>query len=295
VPIDIASYRRWEGRAHPTPLAAFAIASTMIRRRMKIKLVRFIVGAFLFLPSLIASVIFYFGRMSGDMLSSLGGGNVKNVNLLAVANQTFDTAIGFWAGLLAALVGAPLIAEDRRAHALPLYFSRPIGHIEYVAGKAMCAASFLACMLLLPRIILYAVDIGLSDAGGSAVAQLPTLLNSCVVGVLGVVIFTAISLGVSSVTERPTYGSLFLIGVIVITTALAFHLRVLDPTWLVVSPDACVLRIGMDLVEVPPLPGLAVPIVKELPVGEAWIGFGAWCALGFGVLFLRVRRVEVVT
>lgn len=295
MPIDIASYRRWEGRARATPMAAFAIASTMIRRRLKIRFIRLILGAFAFMPSLFAAAFFYFGRIGGDILESFGSSGLREANLLAFANQTFDSIVGFWAGLLAALVGAPLIAEDRRAHALPLYFSRPIGHVEYVAGKAMCAAAFLALLLVMPRIFLYAVEVGLSDVEGTAMRQLPTFLSSCVVGAVGVAVFTSIALGVSSVTERPTYASLFLLGIVVLTSGLAFHLRELDSTWLAISPYACVQRIGIDLVEVPARARSGSLFLDALPVREAWIGAGVWTAVGLGALFLRVRRVEVVT
>ena len=217
------------------------------------------------------------------------------MNLLAVLNRVFDKQIGFWGFLLAALVGAPLIAEDRRARALPLYFSRPIGHVEYVLGKAASAAFFLCLLLILPRVSMYVINVAFSD--GVAFKQLPTLLRSCADGALGVVLLTSIALGVSSLTERPTYAALFLLGLGVILTGLSHFLAhvLRDPSWLAVSPYACVHRIGLDLLPVPPQLSQDTEFLEKLGVREAWMGFGAWTALGLGTLVARVRRVEVVT
>ncbi len=300
MPIDIASYRRWEGRARPTPLAALAIASTMIRRRMRNRFVRIIIFGFTLLSSGLATIIFYFtlqGHGKPRLQRQLREFGLENVNVLALLNRLFDTQVGFWGVLLAALVGAPLIAEDRRARALPLYFSRPIGHIEYVLGKAASAAFFLALLLILPRICMYGSEVAFSDAEGVALRQLPTLLRSCADGALGVVLLTSISLGVSSLTERPTYAALFLLGVAVLTTGLSHFLShvLRDPAWLAVSPWACVHRIGLDLLPVPPQFGSDTAYLEALKVRGAWTGFGLWTALSLGTLVARVRRVEVVT
>jgi ABC-type transport system involved in multi-copper enzyme maturation permease subunit len=299
VPIDIASYRKWEGRAKATPLAALAIASTMVRRRMRLRLVKWIVGAFTLLPSGFAMLAFYFslegeGPVSGSQLARLG---LADVNMLGILNLVFDQAVGSFAILFAALVAAPLIAEDRRAHALPLYFSRPIGHIEYVVGKAASAAFFLALLLVLPRICMYLVEVGFSETDGTAMRQMPTLLGSCATGAIGVVLVTSIGLGVSSLTERPTYAALTLLGVGAIMAGLAFHLAEgLDkPSLLALSPYACVQRIGMEFIDVPAALRSELNFLSGMPIRAAWTGAGIWTALSLGVLILRVRRVEVVT
>ncbi len=300
MPIDIASYRRWEGRARPTPLAALGIAGTMIRRRMKLKIVRVIVFVFSVVASGFAALVFYLtlaGRGDPMIQNQIRQFGFENVNLLAILNRLFDSVIGFWAFLLAALVGAPVIAEDRRAHALPLYFSRPIGHLDYVLGKAASAAFFLALLLILPRISMYAMEVAFSEVEGTAWRQMPTLLRSCAAGALGVALFTSISLGVSSLTERPTYAALFLLGFGVLTTGIAHFLaEVLDDRgWLALSPYTCVHRIALHLLPVPIDLSEDTAYLEELGIRTAWFGAGAWILAGIAVLVARVRRVEVVT
>jgi len=299
VPIDIASYRRWEGRARPTPFSALAIATTMVRRRMRLRLVRWIVGGFTVVPCVFAMLAFYAslqgeGPIDRSTVDRLG---LADVNMLGILNFLFDQMAGFFAMLFAALVAAPLIAEDRRAHALPLYFSRPIGHIEYIVGKAASAAFFLALLLVLPRVCMYLVEVGFSETDGTAMRQMPTFLASCATGAIGVVLVTSIGLGVSSLTERPTYAALTLLGVGVIMAGLSFHLALAlgKPSLLALSPYACVQRIGMELMVIPEALRAEMNALSVMPIRAAWTGVSIWTALSLGVLVLRVRRVEVVT
>ncbi|HEX5138406.1 MAG TPA: ABC transporter permease subunit [Planctomycetota bacterium] len=300
MPIDIASYRAWEGRARPAPLAALGIAATTIRRRLRIRIVRIIVFVFLVVSTGAAALVFYgtlTGRGDPRVQEQIRRFGFENVDVLAILNRLFDIAIGFWAFVLAALVGAPVIAEDRRARALPLYFSRPIGHIDYVLGKAMSAAFFLALLLIVPRIAMYGMDIAFADAKGAAWDHMPTFLRSCAVGALGVALFTSLSLGVSSLFERPAYAALFLLGLGALLSVTSLFLAdVLEsPGWLALSPYACVHRIAIDLLPVPIGLSDDTAALEKLGIGTAWTGYAAWTALGLFVLTLRVRRVEVVT
>jgi len=300
VPIDVASYRRWEGRARPTRLAAIAIAAAMVRRRMRNRLVRFIIGSFTIVANGLAALFFYLmleGRGNRMLQHRIREFGLDNVNLLALLSDLFDSAIGFWAVLLAALVGAPVIAEDRRAGALPLYFSRPIRHWDYVLGKAAATAFFLALLLVLPRISMYAIELAFSDAEGTAIRQIPTLLRSCATGGLGVLVLTSIALGISSLTDRPMHASFFLLGTAAFASGLSIFLSHVfrDQNWLAVSPYACVHRIGMEMMPVPDALRLDSARLMRLDVKWAWTGLGSWTALGLGTLIARIRRVEVVT
>jgi ABC-type transport system involved in multi-copper enzyme maturation permease subunit len=299
VPIDIASYREWEGRARPTPLAAFGIAATAIRRRLRIRIVRVIVFVFLVVATGLSALVFYLtltGRGDPRVQEQIRRFGFENVNVLAILNRLFDVVIGFWAFVLAALVGAPVIAEDRRARALPLYFSRPIGHVDYVLGKALSAAFFLALLLIVPRIAMYGMDIAFADVRGTASDHMPTLLRSCAIGALGVVLLSSLSLGVSSLFERPAYAALFLLGLAALLSVVSLFLaEVLEsPGWLALSPYACVHRIAIDLLPVP-IELSDTATLEQLGIRTAWICYAAWTALGLFVLTLRVRRVEVVT
>jgi hypothetical protein len=255
----------------------------MIRRRLKNRFLRLILFGVMLGAVGISSLVYYLA-LEGKVNLGLGRQaellGITDVNLLALLNRGFDGDIGFWAVLTAALVGTPLIAEDRRAHALPLYFSRPIGTTDYVLGKALSAAFFLAMILLLPRVAMYLVDAGFAEKEGQALRQLPVLLKSLLVGGIGVFLLTSVALGASSMADRPAHAAL----------------RFLGASWEALSPYGCIQRIGVELFDVPDRLLIRTRAsLKELGVGWAWAGVALWSALGLGLLVVRVRRVEVVT
>lgn len=298
--VDQASYRPWDGTARPTRRVIVAIAQTMIRRLMKLRLVRWMVKVVIVCATAISAMIFGLGALMGE--GPMGGvmQRAPDIDQLALANRLLAPALGLFAVLMAAIVGAPLIAEDRRARALPLYFSRPITHFDYVAGKLVTLIFFLGLLLLLPPIAMYLVEAAFSTTEGTAWKHLPTLLHSLEAGLVGCVVLGALALGVSSLTERPNHAALLFLGLIILTgiltDILAFQLSgAHNAEWLAVSPNACIRRIGNDLL---PLPDLGLKQLRDpinaMPVGAAWTGAAVWTGIGLGLLVVRIRKVEVV-
>jgi len=299
MPIDEASYRAWPGSAKATHWVVLAIAGTMIRRLMRWRMVRYIAWVAPLGACLISSVFFGLAHEGKTRLGFvLQSGRMNLDDLLPLLNVQFQRAIGFWAVLLSALVGGPLIAEDRRAHALPLYFSRPISHFDYVAGKYLAFAFFLALLLVAPPICMYLIDVGFSDAEGALLDRFPILLRSLVPSLVGIVSLGAIALGISSICRRTNYAALLIVGILVVAELMGhllareiFH----DPTWRAVSPGSCVLRIATDILAVPEGLTSQRRFPTGMDVGAAWIGLGLWTTAGLGLLVARIRNVEVVT
>ena len=299
MPIDEASYRAWPGSAKATHRVVFAIAGTMIRRLMRWRMVRYITWVAPLGACFISAVFFGLAQEGkGPLGFVLQRSGMAMDDLLPLLNVRFQSAVGFWAVLLSALVGGPLIAEDRRAHALPLYFSRPISHFDYVAGKYLAFAFFLALLLVAPPICMYLIDVGFSDAEGALFDRFPILLRSLVPSLVGIVVLGAIALGVSSICRRANYAALLIVGVLVVAEIMGHLLAreiFRDPTWRAVSPGACVLRVASDILAVPEGLTSQRRFPSGMDVGAAWIGLGLWTAAGLGLLVARIRNVEVVT
>ena len=64
--------------------------------------------------------------------------------------------------IMIGLIVPPLIARDLRSRAILIYFSRPIGRLEYLLGKVAIPATFLALITALPGMILYLFGVLLS-------------------------------------------------------------------------------------------------------------------------------------
>ena len=63
---------------------------------------------------------------------------------------------------LVGFIAPGLISRDVRSRAFLLYFSRPIGRFEYILGKLVVPAMFIAFITCLPALVLYVVGVMLS-------------------------------------------------------------------------------------------------------------------------------------
>jgi len=296
VPVDDATYRGWPGTAKATRWVAVAIAGTMIRRLMKLRLVRYIVLVFPLGACLLASIVLTLAH-EGESLPMLRGLPIKASELLPFLNIWFQNFIGFFGILLAAMVGAPLIAEDRRTRALALYFSRPITHFDYVFGKFLTVALFLTFLVVVPPVVMFLLDIGLADQKGVFWDRVPILLRSVVPSFVRVALLSVVALAASSLAKRTNYAALLLLGLMMVATIASQLLarRIFnDPVWLAISPGQCAMRIAHDLLPLPPLLNRQGRFLQSMDVGYAWLGVGIWTVTGLAVLVGRIRNVEVV-
>ena len=57
--------------------------------------------------------------------------------------------------VLVLLVGPNLISQDLRYNALPLYFSRPLRRMDYLAGKLGVIVALLVAIIIVPSLVAY--------------------------------------------------------------------------------------------------------------------------------------------
>ena len=293
MPVDQATYRGYDGVRAAGKRAAMAIAGTMIRKMRRGRIVKIFVFILPWMVCLLSVVVLSFWYTNKDQIPQFFRGE----NLLRLLNRQVQDVAAPFALLVAALVGGPLIAEDRRAKALPLYFSRPITHFDYVLGKMYALFFFLGTMMLLPPILMFLVEVSLNPKEGVFAEQLPTLFHSLVPSAARMVSLSAVVLGVSALAKRTNHAVLLFFGIIIPAQAAAtiFARQVFDdPSWFAMSPKASVDRITMEF----------LPAAKKLderrflyqmPVSTAWFGLAVWTAAGLGLLVARIRKVEVVT
>ena len=291
MPVDQATYRGYEGPRTPGKRVAFAIAGTMIRKMRRGRLVRMLVFSLPVLCCLISVVVLSFWYANVDALPKFFQGQ----SLLLLLNRAVQDVASPFTVLLAALVGAPLIAEDRRAKALPLYFSRPMTHLDYVLGKMFALFFFLGLMQLGPPVLMFLADLMLNPAEDMLGTQLGILGDSLVPGLARMVSLSAVVLGISSMARRTNHATLLFFGIILPVQAVAFIFArgvFKDPAWLAMSPAACVDRITMHFLPSPRDAGEGRWLME---VSAAWTGLAIWTAAGLAVLTARIRNVEVVT
>ncbi|HEX7224080.1 MAG TPA: ABC transporter permease subunit [Candidatus Limnocylindria bacterium] len=111
-----------------------------------------------------------------------------------------------------------LVVNDMRHRVLPLYFSRPIGRLDYVVAKLVALSISLLALSLLPVLVLFIGRVlGSQDALGALgdeIGSLPSILGS---GALHAVVLASIGLAVCAVAGRRAYAAasvlaIFLVG-----------------------------------------------------------------------------------
>lgn len=111
----------------------------------------------------------------------------------------------FWVLFVVARVGAGLIANDLKARALPIYFSKPVTPATYLLGKWTVVASFMAIVMLIPNLIALVAGTLLTGGPGT-IGQLLNLAGDLLLtGLMVCVVSGAVILALSSITSDQRY------------------------------------------------------------------------------------------
>jgi ABC-2 type transport system permease protein len=193
MPIHDLGYRAWPGR-YSTDLFRFCvIASSGIRVVSRNTWVRRVLLA-AWLPTFgLAAVIFGYERLLENRQVGLTGaearstafgelgGELEDGDLVVEALMKKDLQEGrhlMWSWLLSTflrvpqavmatlvigMIAPPLIARDVRTRAFLIYFSKPIGRLEYVFGKMTVVSTYLMFITTVPALGCYLFGVALSS------------------------------------------------------------------------------------------------------------------------------------
>lgn len=138
------------------------------------------------------------------------------VELYSYENYLWE--IGALLPIFVAAQAPELVVNDMRHRVLPLYFSRPISRLDYVAAKLGALTIGLLSLTLLPLLILFLGRVLAAEdvlaAVGDEIGALPGILGS---GLIHAVVLASLGLAISAIAGRRAYAAggvlaLFLIG-----------------------------------------------------------------------------------
>ena len=155
MPIYEESYRSWEGQLIPKPKTFWVIAKTGIRRLWKKGMILFVLLAYL--PFVFRAVqIFIASRVDGssELIQA-----VKGLQINPEFFYNFYKGQMFFLMLILVFAGSGLIANDRRLKALTLYFSKPVGFLDYIGGKWLVVGFYGSLITLLPSLLLFLLQV----------------------------------------------------------------------------------------------------------------------------------------
>ena len=109
--------------------------------------------------------------------------------------------------MIVGFVTPPLISQDLRSRAYLLYFSRPIGKLEYLFGKLAIPGAFIMFVSTFPALILYVFAILMSPSADVFWTTWDIPLRIMVSTVVLILPTASLALMLSSLTEESRYAS----------------------------------------------------------------------------------------
>jgi len=297
-------YRRFEGKLAPPRLRFLPLYLFRLRVAHKKKLPLLL----LFAPPAISGIVFSFivytkftleaveidpqggglpALLSGRSIAARIAGQLTEVHQLIVE---FNMVIRTFALLALAWFGAGLIADDRKAGAHLLYFSRPITRRDYFLGHFCTAAHFGLCALLVPSLVICIVAVFSSPDFSFLKEKWDVIVATIGYSLLYVATVASIVLAVSSLASRKSYALAGVFGLFVPTQAVAIVVAELkqEPQFHMLSLWANLQRLADWM-----LGARAVPQFDWNP----WYSLGIVAfviALSASTVAWRLRRMEVV-
>lgn len=150
MPVYDRGYTHWEPSGRHSLPAWLIIARRGIIEPLKKRWLLLLVLA-AWVPAIVKGGIIYFKLKAGDMVDLVGGDwtSIEPAGFLNYLDKQH-----FFVFVIMAVVGAGLVATDRRDNGLSLYFSRPLDLKGYVAGKVSILLVFYSLVTLLPAVTL---------------------------------------------------------------------------------------------------------------------------------------------
>lgn len=131
--------------------------------------------------------------------------------------ENYLWSIGALLPIFVAAQAPELVVNDARHRVLALYFSRPVGRLDYVAAKLAALGLALLSLTLLPVLLLFAGRVlaaeDLVAALGDEVSAMPAIIGS---GVIHATALASLGLAVCSLAGRRGYAAGAVLGIFLI-------------------------------------------------------------------------------
>jgi len=278
-PIDYQSYRRYEGKREPLGRSWSVITRAGIRSTLARKaLIALLIVAWI--PFVVRTVQIY-----------LVTAYPQASQVLQVDAKMFRDFIeyqGFFIFFVTVLVGAGLIAADRRANALQIYLSKPLLRMEYIGGKLAILVTFLLFITLLPGLLLIILQVlfaGNLDFLRQNIYVIPAVVLASLLRVL-VAAFTMLAL--SALSKSTRYVAILYTGAIFFTNSMFVVLRIITN-----STRAAWVSITANLDVVTDVMFRQAPRY-DTPAIVSVLVLAGLVVISISVLERRVKGVEVV-
>jgi ABC-2 type transport system permease protein len=217
---------------------------------------------------------------------------IKNSAVRRSFLPTYGEYYGFVVSALivfASFVAPEALCPDRRNGMLGLYLAAPLTRTSYVVAKVGAVLGLLTLATLGPPLLMLVAFVLQGQGPDGPLGVLALLGRAAAAGVLVAGVYTAVSLGISSLTDRRAIASaatlLTIVGTGAVTGVLVNGVGL--PEWLLAfdltsSPFELVRAIYGETGD-----------LRSTPIGALVAVNLGWILLGAAVIWWRYRRIEV--
>jgi ABC-2 type transport system permease protein len=233
MPIFDQGYQHWQGPLAGHAWRWLAIARHCVRVQLNGRILRLLL-LLAWLPALALVVtLALWGMMEQGSTSVLGmlgrllpPGMVEDPHAYRVAVWTlaysfFFKIEMFCIMLLVVVAGPSLVSADLRFNALPLYFSRPLGRLDYFLGKLGVIAALVAAVAVGPAVVAYLLGVAFSMDLGVVRDTWRLLPASLIYGLIIVASAGTLMLAMSSLSRRSLYVGIAWVGLWIVGGSVA--------------------------------------------------------------------------
>jgi ABC-2 type transport system permease protein len=279
-PIHDQGYRRYEGRREPAGRRWWVIAVAGLRSRIR---ERRVIALLLisWAPFLIRAVQIY------------ASANYQAIAFLAPTPEMFRDFLGqqsIFVFIMCLLIGAPLIADDRRSNALQIYLSKPLTRVEYIVGKLVTLVLTLAFVTWLPATLLLVLQMLFAGSAKFLREHLFLIPAITLFAAMQVFVSAFAMLALSSLSKNRRFVTVMYAGIVFFTAAMYQALRQItgSSAWAAISPRDTMNVIADGIFRIANAP-------RPIPLSAAVLVVVAVIVASIVILERRVRGVEVVT
>lgn len=190
-----------------------------------------------------------------------------------------------------ALVAPEAIVRDRRDGMFALYLSTPLSRPTYVGAKVVAVLCTMALIVLGPP-VLWLLGYTFQSQGPDGLVDWLGVLGGLLLSGLAIcTLSTALSLGVSSLTDRRAFASIAVVFALLgpsIATGILVDVAELSQTWKLLDPISVAFEIPSRVF------GDRSDEMSRVSTLQVLASYLAWTASGAGLLAWRYRKLAAV-
>jgi ABC-2 type transport system permease protein len=188
-----------------------------------------------------------------------------------------------------ALVAPEVLCTDRRTGMLGVYLAAPLDRDSYLLAKAVSIAAVLSIVCLGPPLLMLIANV-LQSTGPDGFAEIAdTTWRVLATGVAETLLFTGITMGVTSLTDRKAVASATIILLFLVSISITGTLDVAGLPSGIYGFAPTLL--GLELAQ--RVHGEYSPIMNGVPSVTVWFAWAAWTFGGFALARNRLHHLPI--